>query len=254
MAPRRVIIATLLLAATVAGCGDGGGGGGDAATRSAAATVAPEEPADHTVSAIGVGRASAPPDTMVVSLSIHTEGASAAETMDTTSLRTRQLIDTARRQGVAEEDLQTTNVSVYPRYNQTGTRVIGYGADNSFTVRYRDLATAGGLLDELVGVGGDFLAVQGLSLEIDDTTAVLEEARADAVARARDQGRQLADAAEVELGAVLSVTEVPVGTTVEEAQAFAGAARAASDAAVPVPVAGGSLEFSVQVLVVFDIG
>ena len=204
------------------------------------------------LTAAGTGRATGAPDTMVVSLAIHTEAASAAATLDENNLRTQQVLDTARSQGVGDADLQTTSVNVYPRFNQFGTRVIGYTADNAFAVRYRDLDTAGGLLDGLVGVGGDHLRVLGLRLEIDDPTSILADARADAVARASDQAEQLARSAGIELGDIRTITEVRPASSREllDEQAFG---RVALDVGTSVPIEGGSQELTVQVEVVYDI-
>jgi uncharacterized protein YggE len=205
------------------------------------------------ITATGVGRASAPPDALVVSLNVHTEGASAAETLDTASLITTQLQATARAQGVAEEDLQTTNVSVFPRFDPQGRRIVGYSADNSFRIRYVDLATAGARLDELVGQGGDSLQVQGVALEIDDPTALLAEARTDAVERASTQAEQLAAAAGVELGAVRTIVEVPVGTTFPDIGERAATTAFDEGLQVAVPIAAGGQEVTVQVQVVYDL-
>jgi uncharacterized protein YggE len=245
-----------LLVVGFAACGGSAPAAGPSTTASAVvgdgAGTGVDRPA---ITASGVGRASGPPDSMVVSFNVHTDAASAAETMDQTSLRTEQLLTTAREQGVADEDLRTTSVNVYPRFDNAGRRVVGYSSDNSFTITYRDLATAGGLLDQLVGVGGDFLQVQGLFLQLDDPTAVLEEARADAVARAQAQAQQLADAAGVELGPVRRIVEVPVGSSgFQDDGVLAGAGAPARDVAVSVPIAGGGQEVTVQVQLVYDVG
>jgi uncharacterized protein YggE len=249
------VAALAAVAVLAAGCGDDGGGGGSGGA--AAAQPAQEEvPARPTLEAMGLGRASAPPDTMVVTLNIRTDGESAAATMDEASLRAQQLLDTARAQGVAAEDLQTTNVSVFPRFDEDGRRIVGYSADNTFTVRYRDLSTAGRLLDELFGTGGDFVRLYDVSLLLDDRTSVLAEARSDAVERARAQAEQLAESAGVELGEVLRVSEVPFGIPLGggDMSAFAAGRAAAQDAAVPVPIAPGSQEVAVQVTVEYAIG
>jgi uncharacterized protein YggE len=206
------------------------------------------------ITATGVGQASGPPDALVVSLNVHTEGPSAAETLDTASLITTQIQATARAQGVAEEDLRTTNVSVFPRFDAQGRRVVGYSADNAFTIRYVDLATAGARLDEIVGQGGDAVQVQGVSLEIDDPTSLLADARTDAVERASTQAEQLAAAAGVELGAVRTIVEVPAGSGLLglDARATAGSAFDQS-AQVAVPIAAGGQEVTVQVQVVYDL-
>ena len=261
MARRQLVRigAVLLALGGVAACG-----GGDAAEDDAGASAGGGEAVPSgegigidrpVITATGVGRASGAPDAMVVSLNVHSDGATAAETMDVTSLVTTQLQATVAAQGVAPEDLQTTNVSVYPRFDSNGRRVVGYSADNSFTVRYTDLATAGAHLDELVGLGGDALQIHGVALEIDDPTAVLAEARADAVARAGEQAEQLAAAAGVELGSVRTIVEVAPGTEdgFDQARATAGAAFDES-LQVAVPVASGSQEVVVQVRVVYDLG
>lgn len=243
----------MALAATVvaaaAGCGGDGGGGVAAAQEGA-------EPGERpAITATGVGRATGVPDTLVVTLNVRTDGDSAAETMDEASLRTRQLLDAARGQGVADEDLQTTHVSLFPRFDDDGNRIVGYSADQTFTVRYRDLDTAGAKLDELLGVGGDHVRVHGVSLLLDDDTEVLEEARADAVERARAQAEQLAEAAGVDLGGVRSIREVTGQQPFPFAGESFGAGRSAAalDAAVDVPLAPGSQELTVQVEVVYEI-
>jgi uncharacterized protein YggE len=253
MDTRRLAFGTGFVVAAVVLGGCGGGGDGDGANAPVQIVsdegIGIDRPA---LTAAGTGRASAAPDTLVVALAIHTEGATAAETLDVNNLRTQQLLDTARSQGVADADLQTMSVNLYPRFNQFGTRVIGFTADNSFTVRYRDLETAGGLLDGLVGVGADAVRVLGLTLEIDDPTDLLAEARADAVERAAAQAEQLAQSAGVELGDIRTITEVRPASSREfdEALEFG---RFAGDVATSVPIEGGSQEMTVQVEVVYDI-
>lgn len=247
--------AALLAISGAAACG-----GDDPATPAAGAPEGSEVAGEGigadrpVITATGLGRASAPPDALVVSLNVHTEGASAAETLDTASLITTQLQATARAQGVADEDLQTTNVSVFPRFDAQGRRIVGYSADNAFRIRYLDLATAGARLDELVGQGGDQLQVQGVALEIDDPTALLAEARADAVERASTQAEQLAAAAGVELGAVRTIVEVPPGSTFQGVGERTAAGSAFGDSLqVAVPIAAGGQEVTVQVQVVYDL-
>jgi len=98
-----VHLATALLAiGGLAACGDGEPAPGPTAGVDEATTSGEGIGVDRpVVTAVGVGRASGPPDVLVVSLNVHTEGASAAEAMDTTSLVVTQLQATVREQGVA---------------------------------------------------------------------------------------------------------------------------------------------------------
>jgi uncharacterized protein YggE len=256
---RRQLVRTgavLLAIGGVAACGSDDPGASAAAAPTGTEATGEGIGVDRPViTATGVGEASGPPDALVVSLNVHTEGPSAAETLDTASLITTQLQATARAQGVADEDLQTTNVSVFPRFDAQGRRVVGYSADNGFRIRYVDLATAGAKLDELVGQGGDSLQVQGVALEIDDPTSLLAEARADAVERASTQAEQLAAAAGVELGAVRTIVEVPLGSGSDGdlQRGFPAATAFDEGLQVAVPIAAGGQQVTVQVRVVYDL-
>jgi len=246
----RVAIGIGFVAALAAGCG---GGGSDPIAR-AATVQAGDTQAPPSITAQGVGKATGVPDTITVGFSLHTEGASAQETLADNSGRTQSVLDALKGQGVDDKDVQTTNVSVGPRYdNRNPPRIIGYAADNAFVVKLRDLGKAGAQIDALVGVGGDALQVQGIGFSIGDPTATLAQARADAVKRAADQAKQMADAAGAQLGALRSISEVPVTPANPYQYNSFAAAGIARDASQPVPIQPGSQDLSVTVTVVFDI-
>jgi uncharacterized protein YggE len=232
-----------------AGCSSGGGD----KTRAATASDGTDAPTPS-ITAQGVGRVTGVPDVLTVSLAIHTEGDTANGTLQENSLRTQQMLDATKAAGIDPKDVQTLNVSVGPRYdftNQSQPRIIGYSADNSFSVKLRDLTTAGKTIDDLSGTAGDFLQVQGVGYSIDDSTELLASARADAVKRAATQAQQLADAAGVKLGGVQSITEVP---QVGEVPLSASAASTADRSTLDVALAPGSQQVSLTVTIVYDIG
>ena len=246
----RSALAVGTVALLAAGCA--GGGDGDPPAKAAAA----ESSSDSTpsISAQGVGRATGVPDTIIVSFSLHTEGDTAQGTLAENSLRVQSVFDVLKGQGVEDKDVQTTNVSVGTRFDdRTPPRIVGYNADNSFIVKLRDLTKAGSQIDTLVGVGADFLFVQGIGYSINDPTALLAQARTDGVKRAADQAKQMADAAGVTLGQVRTITEVQPSNPYEFNQFALRSTGAAADASVPVPLAAGSQELSVTVTVVYDI-
>jgi uncharacterized protein YggE len=110
----------------------------------------------------------------------------------------------------------------------------------------------GAQIDALVGVGGDALQVQGIGYSINDSTALLAQARTDAVKRASEQAHQMADAAGVKLGGVRTISEVPLQTGYPFDQLQFSGRSAAGD--VAVPLAAGSQELTLTVTVVYDIG
>ena len=91
-----------------------------------------------------------------------------------------------KRAGVADRDIQTSNVSLNPEYrypeNQS-PQLVGYTASNNVTVRFRDIRSSGRILDALVAEGAN--QINGPSLTVDKPETALDEARAKAIAIGR---------------------------------------------------------------------
>jgi uncharacterized protein YggE len=97
---------------------------------------------------------------------------------------------------------------------------------------------------------GDAIRLNGISFSIDDTNDLVAKARTDAVKKAMDQARQLANGAGVKLGAVRSIDEVN-DTPIADHLQYSGAdeVRAAASA----PVEAGSQDVTLDVKVVVEI-
>jgi uncharacterized protein len=240
MRTRPVLIALLagaVLAGTVllGGCATG-------------ATPELGRPAPPSVTTRGVGTVRGAPDTLTVALGVQTRAASAAAALADNSTRTTGLLDVLRGRGVADADLRTSRLSINPTYDQNGG-VTGYEVTNEVTATVRDIAGAGALVDAAAQATGDAARVERIAFAIDDDAEPRARARADAVRQAVTQARQLADAAGVALGPILSITEVTAG---EPPQPAARDSAVAASAAVPVEP--GTQDVSVSVEVVHALG
>ncbi|MCU9849054.1 SIMPL domain-containing protein [Defluviimonas sp. WL0024] len=211
--------------------------------------AAADEVTPATISVTGEGRVEAAPDMATVSLGVTSEAATAAEAMAANSEAVAAVIGKLRGAGTEDRDLQTTGLSLGPRYDYDGSggapKLAGYVASNMVTVRVRALDTLGGVLDAVVSEGANTL--NGLSFGLQDDQAALDEARRLAVADAARKAALYAEAAGVKLGRVVRIGEqggqmppMPMG-----AEAFAKSAD--------VPVAPGELNLSSSVLVVYEI-
>ena len=78
---------------------------------------------------------------------------------------------------------------------------------NVVTAKIRELDTTGEVIDEATAAGGNDAIVQGVTFTVDDPTSLQEEARRQAVAEAQQQAEQLADAAGITLGDLVSISE-----------------------------------------------
>ena len=212
-------------------------------------TAAPPQAAatPPSITTRGVGTVRGTPDTLTVVLGVQTRAASAAQALTDANARTAGLLDVVRGRGVAAADLRTSALTISPTFDTTG-RVTGYEVDNEVTATLRDIAGAGDLVDAAARAAGDAARIRQISFGIDDDAEPRARARADAVRQAQAQARQLADAAQVTLGPILSITEVPAGGP--PPVPMAADARAAAS----VPIEPGTQEVSVVVEVVHALG
>lgn len=233
----RAVLVTLLLAAPAAQAAD-----------------APP-PATLTVTADGIVRAT--PDTAIVTAGVVTEAPEASAALGENNAAMRDLIAAVAAAGVAEKDIGTSGfsiepVTVYPQPKSDGTqdppRITGYRVSNLVTVKIRDIAKAGELLDEVVRIGAN--SIHGISFTVDDRDSRLDAARAAAMKEARRRAGLYAEAGGFTVGRILSVSES--GGFMPQPMPYARAAMAAKEAD-SVPLAPGEQEIQASVSVTFEI-
>lgn len=205
------------------------------------------------ISVIGEGEVSVAPDMAILNLTVLREAETARAALSANNDAMKQVLAALKEAGVAERDLQTSGLSIQPRYAQPGKdragepKITGYSVSNALTVRVRNLADAGGILDKAVGLGVN--QGGGIAFVKDDMKPTLTEARKRAVADAIARAKTLAEAAEVKLGKILSIEEQ---SSMPRPMPYGGAVRmAASDASVPL--ASGENTYRTQVNVIFEI-
>lgn len=214
-------------------------------------TVEPLVPASGAVlevSARGLVRRA--PDLATVRAGVTTQAPTAAAAMAENAERTARVLAAVRRAGVAERDLSTASVQLQPQYRfgeNVAPAVTGYQAVNSVSVRFRDVRRAGPVLDALVAAGANQL--DGPRLTLDRPGAALDEARADAVARARSRAELYARAAGLRVERIVSITEAgqDEGGEPGPRPMF----RMAADARAPTEIMPGETEVSATLNVRF---
>jgi uncharacterized protein len=202
--------------------------------------------ADPTITVTGRGEVFAAPDEATVTLGVTTEAPEASVAMRDNSEAMGAVLARLAGLGIAERDLQTTALSLQPRWDHRQSsdgepRITGFVATNMLTVRVRDLGALGGVLDATLGDGANTLG--GLSFGISDDRALRDEARRAAVAEAVATARVLAEAAGVTLGRVEEIVE---GGGAGRPTPFARMDMAMESS---VPVAPGELSLAAQVTI-----
>lgn len=203
----------------------------------------------RTISVAGEGQSTAKPDMAAIRLGVSKDATSASDAVAAMSTDMARVLAALKAAGIADIDLQTSGLSLNERYSRPDANgnatLVGFTASSDLTVRVRDLAKLGGILDTVVQTGANRLS--GISFGLRDPGPATDAARRAAVADGIARARLYAVAAGVTLGPLLSLSEGggggPTPVMLE-----------ARIAAAPVPVAAGEVGVSASVQMTFAIG
>ncbi|WP_066799840.1 SIMPL domain-containing protein [Sphingomonas soli] len=189
------------------------------------------------------------PDVAVIQAGVVTQATTAAAAMAQNSTRMAAVLAALRGAGVAERDMQTASISLSPQYRYENNQppvLTGYQASNQVSIRFRDIAKSGAILDTLVKQGAN--NISGPNLTVDKPEAALDEARTDAIARARARATLYANAAGLRVDRILTISENGAMPPPMPVMAFrAGKAESAAD----TQVVAGEQQLSVTLSVRF---
>jgi uncharacterized protein YggE len=246
-----VTSAGLLIAAFTLGVGQGSAA---PATASGAANAAPAgavAPAGARITVTGTGNVSGVPNQLSLSMGVQTSAGSVASALRQADSAVRAVTAALGRTGVSPSDIQTSGLSIYPNYSGSSGLPDGYQVSEQLTITLRRLPVAGSQISAAARAGGNATVINGVSLNLSDTSTLLATARARAVADAKAKAAAYARALGRPLGTVVSMSEA------QPAQPFQPLPQAAvpgASHAPSVPVHPGTQQLSVTVTMIFTLG
>lgn len=215
------------------------------------------------------------PDIAIFSAGVVTQATTATEALAANSKRMNAVVAALKRTGVADRDIQTSAISLQPRYYDAereaqirarttrepyvppaqpeAPRIIGYEARNNVQIRVRKLGEMGRIIDILIAEGAN--QVDGPSFSLDEPRAALDEARTEAMATARQRAELYARASGLRVVRILSISEAG-GYFPQPVIAFAGEARGMAPPPPPpaqTTIAPGELQLGASVSVQFEL-
>jgi uncharacterized protein YggE len=159
------------------------------------------------ITVTGEGEVAIVPDLAILSGGVTTNGKTAREASEANARMMNAVMSALKAAGIAQQDVQTARLSLHPvRDNKNNElRVIGFQATNQVSVKIRDVAKIADVIDRLIGAGAN--DISGLQFVVSSPSKPLDQAREAAIADARRKAETYARAANVKLGAAISITE-----------------------------------------------
>ena len=206
---------------------------------------------ERSITVTGKGKITVKPDTVSLSLGVQVTATTATEALSRANASAASLIASLKTAGIADDDVATSGVSIYPQYNSKNT-ITGYQASNSLTITVREIGRTGQLIDAAAAAAGDNITVGGVSFYVDDSEGLIGVARADAIHNARKRASEYAAAAGATVGDVIQISEPTTGGPVP--QMFRAAAMSTFSAGgSPTPIEAGTQDLEVSVTVVYEL-
>ena len=207
----------------------------------------------RTITVSGEGKAGSPPDMATISTGVMTKSASAKEALAANNQAMEQVLKVLKSRNIDNKDIQTSGFAVYPEYRRQergdrSNQIDGYRVSNNVSVKVRNLARLGEILDALVQAGSN--QISGVSFSIAKPSAIMNEARRNAIDDARGRAELYAAATGVSVGKVISISEVAMQTP---RPMFQGRMAMAEMASTSVPIATGEQEVSASINVMYEL-
>ncbi len=245
MNPIKFALAPLALALSLSGT-----------TAMAQAVQAPIAATSALLTVNAEGKTARVPDLAAFNAGVTSQGKTAGEALSANAADMTRVIAALKQAGIADKDIQTSQISLNPLYGQPVVqpngmviqepRIIGYQATNTVMIRSRDIKNFGKVLDALVASGAN--QVNGPSFQLADPSAANDEARVSAIKTARARAELYARAAGLRVARIVSISES--GGYAPPQPMYARAMKAEADS---TPISAGEVEAAVSVTVQFEL-
>ena len=210
-----------------------------------------DEPDKRTLSLSATGSVKTTPDKVDITTGVTSEGQSARDALDKNTEGMTKVVDGLKEAGIAPKDIQTTNFSISPVYEKKrqghAAFITGYRVTNQVRIIVRDTKKLGDILDTVVSLGAN--QINAINFGVSEPKDLKDEARKRAVANAIAKAKLYAEAAGVELGPVLTITE-DSGAVVQRRFEAAAAPMAEAQA---VPIEAGTATIQTRIRMTWEL-
>lgn len=171
----------------------------------------------NTIFVNGSGEIKAVSDIASLNINLNKEGATAKEAQSLLNESIDKTLTYLKTQNIDDKDIKSEYGGLSPKYSYNNVvcyaypcpskdpKIIGYTASQSIVVKIRDVDNASVVRTGLTEIG--VTDINGPYFSIDDEELLKDEARALAIAKAKEKAKILADQLGVKLGRVISFSD-----------------------------------------------
>ena len=192
------------------------------------------------------------PDIATLSAGVVTQAVDGNTAMRDNAVQMDKVMAAIKAAGIAERDIQTSGINLSPQYRYAeneAPKITGYQANNTVSLKVRDISKLGKVLDSLAAQGAN--QINGPSFEIDQPEPVYDEARLAALKKSQARAETYAKALDLKVRRIISISEGG-GGGFRPVPMMAMSARGKAE--MDTAVSPGETEVSVSLDVVFELG
>ena len=158
--------------------------------------------------ATGTGKAAGAPDRALISVGITESATSVTEAQNKANQKSEAIISSLKKLGISEKDIKTTNYSLNPNYDYSGSsqRITGYSVNQNFEVK-TPIEKANNAVDATTQAGANLIGNISFMLNDNKKQELENEARKEAVEMAKKSAEGLAKASGIKLGKIINIRE-----------------------------------------------
>lgn len=208
------------------------------------------------------GKIVAVPDVAQFTFSVITQGGrEIASLQKENAEKVNKAIEFLKSNNIEAKDIKTQSYNLEPRYqyfscSKDGAcpppEIVGYTVSQTASVKVRNFNKIGDVLSGVIQNGAN--SVSQLSFTVDDPTSLQNQARTEAIAKAKEKAKAIANAGDFRLGRLLSIEEgyaLPYRSQSWEKSAIIPPAT--TPPSVPPTIEPGSQEIIVYVTLKYEI-
>ncbi len=167
------------------------------------------------LSVSATAKAESIPDTAVVTIGVLTEAQTAKEAKTQNTQQMNQVLAFIKQAGIEDPDIKTSQFNIAPKYNYNNQQqtVVGYQANQTITVKVKNIDKSSEQLESIVdgAVLQGANQIQGVDFFFANNEDLMQNARKKAIAKAIENAQQIAKDAGMQLGRVVNVITADQG-------------------------------------------